>query len=1003
MTMLPSDPNNAPQKNDDQPTSTEPSGPSDNPSGTASATTNNKYQYSDVDSAEFSKKLGLINNKLHATGDVDKIIPELGEDICSLFNSERLTIYVVGVDNTSLISIVQTGLNSFKNLKLPISEKSIAGYSAMHRKLFNIKDAYDIQELARYSPHLRFLQEVDKRTGYHTRHMLVAPIVDSTSNGLLGIVQILNNKAGVPFSLLMESGAKELAQALADALALRQQAQSLNIYDCLVADGAISAAELELAKRTAKRRKVAIEEVLMDEFQVSTESLGKALSACFKVPYEPFKPDRIVPAKLLRNLRYGYVKFSHWIPINETQEGIVILTTDPERIQASREVNSFFPKHHLNYRVCTQHEFTLTLNLLYKIEAATYKKYEYLVTDGVLIEKELMDAVRTRKIELDEDVGIYGEPPARDIVAILKEDFHVTGDEFARVLKPVDIDPRYAPLVSEGVLTATDLERATRLAKRRLGSTSSVLTDVYNVSTAAVGEAFSRYFNVPYEPDRADRPKPTRLLRYFRKEELLTESEKLPEGALYWLPLEETPEGVVILTTDPTQVRESQLASNAFPEHQLIYRVCTPREFRSTMRLFFYLDQTGTGNQYDYLEHDFVLSNSELQQALTTARHKKLEVEEVLRNEFMVTADEFARIEPIAPGRKFAYLVSDNVLTEDTLRQASRKAKREGVDIESVLAAQNKVTPAQFDRLEPCARYAYLVDDGVLTRQEYDVAMRYARAKFMGTEEVLRLKFQATPSDFDRIKEPVEIDPRYASMVTDGVLTAATLECAARLAKRKDRHIEAVLRDDFQVSTSTLGNALSRFFGVPYEAYREDMPKPADIFGFKGESTSSWVPIADSQENLVILTTEPTQVRDSRVVNDTFPNHQPTYRVCTRLEYAQIQHHFYGIVNNINEERTNNHMENMMRHELASRLRWAISRLDIDTAREELANVIHPDDIAKYRSEPGSIFLAIEAAQTLPEDMHEAGMENARQIVRLLIHAGADVNRGYEKVEGLWM
>jgi len=314
---------------------------------------------------EFTKNLNHVINKIHATSNIDEIMLDVSKDICTLFNADRLTIYVVGEDNASLISKVKTGLNSFKDLKLPIAEQSVAGYAAMHKRLLNIKDVYDAQELATYSPQLRFLQEVDKRTGYRTKQMLVAPILD-TSGDLVGVIQIINNKAGAPFAAMVEEGVQELVQSMAVALRQRQQIATVKTkYDFLVADAVLSAAEFELATRTARRKGVDIEEVLIDEFQVSIPALGKALSTFFGVPYEPYKADRIKPADLLKNLKREYVQSSHWIPVEETQEGLVILTTDPERIQTSRVVNNIFPKNRLVYKVCSQREFKQTLDLYY--------------------------------------------------------------------------------------------------------------------------------------------------------------------------------------------------------------------------------------------------------------------------------------------------------------------------------------------------------------------------------------------------------------------------------------------------------------------------------------------------------------------------------------------------------------------------------------------------------------------------------------------------------------
>ncbi len=315
---------------------------------------------------EFAKSLGHVTNKIHASSNIDGIMLDVSKDICALFNADRLTIYVLGDDKVSLVSKVKTGLDTFRDLRLPIAEQSIAGYAALNKKMLNIKDVYDEKELLSYGAHLRFLQDVDKRTGYRTRQMLVAPIADTGSNELIGVIQVINNKAGQPFPAMMEEGVRELAESLAVALRQRQrQAATKTKYDYLVSDAVLSAAELDLATRTARRKSVDIEDVLIDEFQVKPDALGKALSRFFGVPYEPLKTDRIKPFELLKNLKRDYVASSHWVPIEENQDGLVILTTDPERILASRVVNNIFTRNRLIYKVCSQREFNATLDLFY--------------------------------------------------------------------------------------------------------------------------------------------------------------------------------------------------------------------------------------------------------------------------------------------------------------------------------------------------------------------------------------------------------------------------------------------------------------------------------------------------------------------------------------------------------------------------------------------------------------------------------------------------------------
>ena len=319
----------------------------------------------------FQKQLQAVANKIHATNNIDEIILDVGTDACALFNSDRLTIYVVSDDKQSIISKVKTGLNSFKDLKLPIAEHSIAGYVGLAKKTINIRDVYDENELRAINPNLRFLQEVDKRTGYRTKQMLVAPIVDQQNSELIGVVQLINNKAGVPFGTLAEDGAAELAQTLAIAFRQRQKPQIVKTkYDYLIADAVLSAGEFELASRQARKKAVDIEAVLVDEFQVKLPAIGQALSKFFSVPYEPFKSDRVKPLDLLKNLKREYVESNLWLPIDEGKEGLVVLCVDPERIRTSRIASNVFPKVRLVYKVTTHKEFLDTIAQFYGQEAA---------------------------------------------------------------------------------------------------------------------------------------------------------------------------------------------------------------------------------------------------------------------------------------------------------------------------------------------------------------------------------------------------------------------------------------------------------------------------------------------------------------------------------------------------------------------------------------------------------------------------------------------------------
>jgi hypothetical protein len=181
---------------------------------------------------------------------------------------------------------------------------------------------------------------------------------------LLGVLQLINNKLDQPFSPMAEEGATELAQTLAVAFLQRRNAPFVarSRYDHLVGDGVLGASELELAQQNARSTGQGLEEVLIREFKVKPAEIGAALAKYFGVAYEPLRPDRIKPGDLLRNIKREYVDENHWLPLEETQEGLIVMAPDPEKLRLSRVVENIFPKRKLVYRVTTQREFASTVD-----------------------------------------------------------------------------------------------------------------------------------------------------------------------------------------------------------------------------------------------------------------------------------------------------------------------------------------------------------------------------------------------------------------------------------------------------------------------------------------------------------------------------------------------------------------------------------------------------------------------------------------------------------------
>jgi len=348
----------------------------------------------------FSRNLQHVANRIHATQTVDDILLDTGADILRVFNAERVQIYVVSEDGKLLHSKVRSPDGSISDFRRPIKTNSLVGVVALSQAEVNLRDATDPGELATVHADLQVASAFGIEAGESPHQVLVAPIVyrgkRSQTSELLGVAQLINTRSGEPFGAAGMEGFRELCDTLAVAIRNRRKEADLaslsarpvrSKYDALVSEGLISAEEIKLAGNSARRKGVDIEEVLQLEFQVAKRSIGNALSTFFEVPYEPFKADRPKPIELVKQIKREYAQSAQWIPIEDAGAGLVVLTTDPERIQSSRVILNIFPRAtKVSYRVTTAEEFERTLDQFFGEDMSTGSVNAFLQSDAGLSE-----------------------------------------------------------------------------------------------------------------------------------------------------------------------------------------------------------------------------------------------------------------------------------------------------------------------------------------------------------------------------------------------------------------------------------------------------------------------------------------------------------------------------------------------------------------------------------------------------------------------------------------
>jgi transcriptional regulator with GAF, ATPase, and Fis domain len=316
---------------------------------------------------QYRERLWEITNRIHSASNLDEILLDLKDDVTSLFEAERVTVYVVDGIKKELVSRVKSG-EEVSDIRVPISPDSLSGYVAYKGELINIEDVYDQEQLSAVDPELKFDDQWDRKSGFHTRQVLAAPI--SFQKYLLGVIQIINRRDGQAFTERDEAGLQELAETLGIAVYNQKRMAKARPgkFDYLVENGLLTQKELDKAISDARQTRRDVQSTLIQNFKIAKKDLGKALSQYYKVPFVEYSDQTPIPGDLLTGLKTSFMKRNHWVPIRREDEKIVIAVDNPFHLQKIDMIKLLFAGQELTFHVALREDIDKFLTLFYQKE-----------------------------------------------------------------------------------------------------------------------------------------------------------------------------------------------------------------------------------------------------------------------------------------------------------------------------------------------------------------------------------------------------------------------------------------------------------------------------------------------------------------------------------------------------------------------------------------------------------------------------------------------------------
>jgi type II secretory ATPase GspE/PulE/Tfp pilus assembly ATPase PilB-like protein len=357
----------------------------------------------------YRKRLIEIANNINSAGSIQDILVDLKDKMLDLVEAERVTIFALDTKNQELFSLVKAG-TEVKEIRVPKTFASIAGFTALSRKTANIKSAYDPGELARLHPNLKFDSRWDKAGGFKTTQVLATPIL--FEKYLLGVLQLINKRGGGAFSPKDEEAAEELSKILGIAFYNQHRAARSNKpskYGLLVDKGLVSEKDLENAVGNARINQIDVATVLMEDYKVPKEEIGRALSQFYNTPFADLA-GRSMPADLKERLTVDFLKKNVCAPLEKKEGTLVVAVEDPydlTRLDAIKAMN-LAPRH--DFVVTLKKDINDYINVSYGVTTPSAEEADLgrIITElGSGEEDEVVEEDPNAPPELDEtDSGI---------------------------------------------------------------------------------------------------------------------------------------------------------------------------------------------------------------------------------------------------------------------------------------------------------------------------------------------------------------------------------------------------------------------------------------------------------------------------------------------------------------------------------------------------------------------------------------------------------------------
>ena len=127
-------------------------------------------------------------------------------------------------------------------------------------------------------------------------------------------------------------------------------------FDYLLKEKMVGTDQLQQAFALSKKMNKSVEFVLIEQFQIEKEAIGKSFSIFYGCNFRAYDASLPVPVELLANLKKTFLLNEIWVPLSWDKNGMEVLIDDPRDLNKTDNIKTLMRTTKINFSVAIRED-----------------------------------------------------------------------------------------------------------------------------------------------------------------------------------------------------------------------------------------------------------------------------------------------------------------------------------------------------------------------------------------------------------------------------------------------------------------------------------------------------------------------------------------------------------------------------------------------------------------------------------------------------------------------